>query len=69
MPERTCACGCGASLDGMSPRAKYVSSAHRTRHWKETTGYVIDRSENARNADFWRRVARVQIPRSARRAA
>ena len=37
---RLCACGCGASLDGRSPRARYLSDAHRARGWKEATGYT-----------------------------
>lgn len=32
------------------PRAIYASDACRARHWKERTGYIHPRDENARNA-------------------
>jgi hypothetical protein len=38
MPERTCACNCGASLDGMRSDAIYASAACRTRDWKRREG-------------------------------
>lgn len=32
---RRCACPCKAPLDGMRPDARYVSPAHKTRHYRE----------------------------------
>lgn len=49
MSGRHCACGCPASMVGKHPSARYASSACRSRHWKERTGYTHDSSENARN--------------------
>ena len=46
---RRCVCGCGASLDGRSPRARYVSDAHRARGWKEATGYTHPGRSSRRN--------------------
>jgi len=66
---RLCACGCGASLEGMSPDARYATDACRARHWKERTGYVHPRSENARNGDFWARIATVKRRQMMRRVA
>ncbi len=36
---RLCACGCGRSLAGKRPEARYASDACRARAWKERTGY------------------------------
>jgi hypothetical protein len=43
---RRCKCGCGASLEGKRPEARYASDACRARAWKGRTGY---RRENGRN--------------------
>lgn len=36
---RVCACGCGTSLEGRDPRARYHDAACRARGWKAETGY------------------------------
>lgn len=38
---RLCACGCGASLDGRRPNVRYLDSAHRSRAWRNRTGYTL----------------------------
>jgi len=49
---RVCACGCGASLDGRTERARYANAACRARAWKEATDYrhPTDSPQTARNA-------------------
>ena len=50
MSDRVCSCGCGASLAGLRPQARYASDACRTRGWKARTGYADQRaSKPSRN--------------------
>ena len=50
-PERVCACGRGCSIEGKHPDAKYATSACRSRHWKERTGYDRSGVRNGRNGN------------------
>lgn len=53
---RTCACGCGASMEGARPQARYASDACRSRAWKARTGYRLVRARKPRqNASSRRR--------------
>lgn len=45
--ERVCACGCGASLDGMRKDAIYASAHCRTLGWKRRVGYADPRRRKA----------------------
>jgi hypothetical protein len=45
-PERVCACGCGASLDGMRRGAKWVSRACATRWGRENPGRPLSDAYN-----------------------
>jgi hypothetical protein len=46
---RVCACGCGASLEGRKPEARFASDACRSRAWKDRTGYSHQDRENGGN--------------------
>lgn len=45
--ERVCACGCGASLDGMRKDAIYASPQCRSLGWKRRVGYADPRRRKA----------------------
>jgi hypothetical protein len=46
--ERLCACGCGESLEGKRPNARYRSDACRSRGWKGRAGYTDPRAAKPR---------------------
>jgi hypothetical protein len=66
--ERFCACGCGVSLDGRHPSARFATSACRARDWKERTGYDRATARNAGNGGFWRGLAAAKHRPTRRRA-
>lgn len=45
--KRVCACGCGASMEGKRPNARYASAGCRTRDWKRRHSYVDGRRRKA----------------------
>lgn len=65
---RVCECGCGASLDGRHPSARFATAACRARSWKERTGYDRAMARNAGNGGFWRGLAAVKHRPARRRA-
>lgn len=49
---RVCACGCGRSLEGRRPEARYATDKCRARHWKLRTGYGrADQQKGVRTAE------------------